>query len=130
MKGKGLGNMSEFEDRLNSILNDPEQMDKIASMAKSLMGGSGQEPGPQAAPAAEGGMSSLLEGLDPGMLQRMMKVMSGMKQGPDENTALLEAMKPFLKEKRRAKMDRAIKLAKMAKVAELAFGDMGGIFRV
>ena len=121
--------MSEFEDRLNSILNDPEQMDNIASMAKSLMGG-GADPGPQEAPKADSGISSILEGVDPGMMQRVMKMMSGMNQGPDENTALLEAMKPFLKEKRRAKMDRALKLAKMAKMAQLAFGDLGGIFRV
>ena len=110
--------MSEFEDRLNSILNDPEQMDKIASMAKSLMGG-GADSAPQQTPPPDSGASSLLEGLDPGMIQR-----------PDENTALLEAMKPFLKEKRRAKMDRALKLAKMAKMAQFAFGDLGGIFRV
>lgn len=121
--------MSEFEDRLNSILNDPEQMDKIANMAKSLMGG-GTDPGPQTESTADSGVSSILEGLDPGMMQRVMKMMSGMNQGPDENTALLEAMKPFLKEKRRAKMDRALKLAKMAKMAQLAFGDLGGIFHV
>lgn len=123
--------MSEFEDRLNSILNDPEQMDKIASMAKSLMGG-GTDAGTQQAPPPSGGEtpSPLLEGLDPGMIQRVMQMMSGMNQEPDENTALLEAMKPFLKEKRRAKMDRALKLAKMAKMAQLAFGDLGGIFRV
>ena len=121
--------MSEFEDRLNSILNDPEQMDKIASMAKSLMGG-GADSAPQQTPPPDSGASSLLEGLDPGMIQRVLQRMSGMNQGPDENTALLEAMKPFLKEKRRAKMDRALKLAKMAKMAQFAFGDLGGIFRV
>ena len=122
--------MSEFEDRLNSILNDPEQMDKIASMAKSLMGGGGPDSAPQQTQPTDSGASSLLEGLDPGMIQRVMQMMSGMNQGPDENTALLEAMKPFLKEKRRAKMDRALKLAKMAKMAHFAFGDLGGIFRV
>lgn len=122
--------MSEFEDRLNSLLNDPEQMEKIAGMAKSLMGG-GTDPGPQSQPAADSGAAPLLEGLDPGMLQRVMGMLSNMEQGPDENTALLEAMKPFLKEKRRAKMDRALKLAKMAKMAKLAFGsDLGGIFHV
>lgn len=31
--------MSEFEDRINSILGDPAQMEKITQMAKSLMGG-------------------------------------------------------------------------------------------
>lgn len=122
--------MSEFEDRLNSILNDPEQMDKIANMAKSLMGGGATDLGPQEPPAAESGATSLFDGLDPGMLQRIGKVMSGMNQSGNDNTALLEAMKPYLKEKRRAKMDRALKIAKIAHVAQVAFGDLGGIFHV
>ena len=36
--------MSEFEDRVNSILNDPDQMDKITKIAQSLMGGEQAEP--------------------------------------------------------------------------------------
>lgn len=121
---------SEFEERLNSILNDPEQMDKIANMAKSLMGG-GDTPAQSAqTEATGGGVGALFDGLDPGMLQRIGSMMSGMSQGGNDNTALLEAMKPFLKEKRRAKMERALKLAKMAKVAQFAFGDLGGIFHV
>lgn len=121
---------SDFEDRLNSILNDPEQMDKIANMAKSLMGGGDTaSTGPQTAPVGDG-IGSMFEGLDPGMLQRIGSMMSGMNQGNDDNTALLEAMKPFLKEKRRAKMERALKIAKMAKIAQFAFGDLGGIFHV
>ena len=31
--------MGELEDKLNSILGDPAQMEKIAGLAKSLMGG-------------------------------------------------------------------------------------------
>lgn len=120
--------MSEFEDKLNSILNDPEQMDKIANMAKSLMGGdtTSSSAGNQisAAPA------QLFDGLDPSMLQGMGKLLSGMNQADDEKTALLEAMKPYLKEKRREKMDRAMKIAKMARLAELALGEFGGKFHV
>ena len=33
--------MSEFEDKLNSVLGDPAQMEKIANLAKTLMGGDG-----------------------------------------------------------------------------------------
>lgn len=29
--------MSEFEDKLNELLNDPGQMERIAGIAKSLM---------------------------------------------------------------------------------------------
>lgn len=41
--------MSEFEDKLNSVLGDPAQMEKIANLAKTLMGGDGgaQEPSPE-----------------------------------------------------------------------------------
>ena len=38
---------------------------------------------------------------------------------------LLEAMKPYLAEKRRRKIDRAMKLARLASLAELAAGEMG-----
>lgn len=38
---------------------------------------------------------------------------------------LLEAMKPYLAEKRRGKIDRAMKLARLASLAELAAGEMG-----
>lgn len=31
--------MSELEDKINGILGDPAQMEKIAGLAKSLMGG-------------------------------------------------------------------------------------------
>lgn len=114
--------MSEFEDRLNSLLNDPEQLGRIADMAKNLMGSGESEPEPPAASVS----SPLPEGLDPGMLTNMARMFSGMNQKDDQNMALLEAMKPFLAEKRRNKMDRAMKLAKMAKMAELAFGAFGG----
>jgi len=43
-----------------------------------------------------------------------------------QERALLEAMKPYLSEKRRSKMDRAMKLAKLARIARLAMGEMGG----
>lgn len=114
--------MSEFEDRLNSILNDPEQLGKIADMAKHLMGGGDSEPAP---PAPAPSVPSL-DGLDPGMLRNMTRLLSGAGQKNDEKLALLEALKPFLAEKRRDKLDRAMKLARMEKMAELAFGALGG----
>ena len=107
--------MSEFEDRLNSILNDPAQMDRITAMAKSLMGsGEAASEPPKAA--------SVLEGLD---LGRMMASLGG-GGGADNKRALLEAMKPYLSPHRREKLDRAMKLAKMIGMAEIAFGMLGG----
>lgn len=115
--------MSDFEDRLNSILSDPAQMEKITSMAKSLMGGG--EPAreqPKAEPKKDSG---LFENFDPALLGRLTKAMGGMNR-KDEKQALLEAMKPYLSQKRREKLERAMKLAKMIHMAEIAFGTLGG----
>lgn len=112
--------MSEFEDKLNSLLNDPEQMSRITEMAKSLMGGGGNEN--EGKPDASGDSGGEAE-----MMGRIMKLLK--KSGTEENgdrTALLNAMKPFLSSERRVKMDKAMRLAKLAKLAELAAGEFGG----
>ena len=129
--------MSEFEDRINSVLNDPEQMDKIANLAKSLMGGDGQS-----ADTGDGGMmgklGELAKGLsgggsaaqespaiDPAMLGKIGRLMKAGNAQNSNERALLEAMKPYLTEKRRQKMDRALQLAKLARIARIAMGEMG-----
>ena len=111
--------MGELEDKLNSILGDPAQMEKIAGLAKSLMGGGGG-PAQDSAPASPFGEL----GLDPGLLQKLGRAMNTGEDGREK--ALLAAMKPYLSEKRRGKMDRALKLAKLARIARLAMGESGG----
>ena len=47
--------MAEFDDKLNSLLSNPEAMDQIMKMAQSLMGnGGGTEQPPPAAPPSGG----------------------------------------------------------------------------
>ena len=48
------------------------------------------------------------------------------KGGAGRDAKLLEAMRPFLSEKRRGKMDRAMKIARLAGIAELAAEKLGG----
>ena len=129
--------MSEFEDRINSVLKEPEQMDKIASLAKSLMGG-----GAQSMDSGDGGMmgklGELAKGLsgggsagqespaiDPAMLGKIGRLMKAGNAQSSNERALLEAMKPYLTEKRRQKRDRALQLAKLARIARIAMGEMG-----
>ena len=104
--------MSELEDRLNSILSDPGQMEKIAGLARSLMGGQA------AAPAQEPPEAS--------MLRRLGGLLGQGSGAPSREQALLRAMEPWLSEKRRAKLDRALQLARMAKLAQAAMGELGG----
>ena len=105
--------MSELEEQINRILSDPGQMEKLSGLASLLMGGESGEAAPPPAPS-----------LDPGLLQKLGGALAGGEAGRE--TALLEAMRPWLSEKRRHKMDRAMQLAKMARIARLALGQMGG----
>ena len=126
--------MSEFEDRINSVLNDPAQMEKITNLAKSLMGGEGGPgSGPMPAGGDMGGLASLAGGLlggdgglDPAVLGRLSRLISAGNEQDSDKRALLEAMKPYLSQKRRDKMDRAMRIARAAKIARLAMGEMGG----
>ena len=105
--------MSELEEQINRILSDPGQMEKLTGLASLLMGGEGESAAPAPAPAP-----------DPGLLQKLGGALAGGEAGRE--TALLEAMRPWLSEKRQHKMDRAMKLAKMARIARIALGQMGG----
>lgn len=111
--------MAELEDMINSVLGDPEQMSKIMGMAQSLMGGE--------VPTAskENEAAGLMDGIDPKMLGRIQALM-GNSNKPAESEALLRAMQPYLSEKRRVKMDKALKLARLAKLAGFAMGELGG----
>ena len=107
--------MSELEDKLNSILSDPKQMEQIAGLARSLMGGAGEPPtGPAPGKTA----------VDPGLLRRITQAMRGGETGREQ--ALLTAMRPYLSEKRRGKMDRALQIARLARIARFAMGEGGG----
>ena len=107
--------MNELEEQLNSILSDPEQMEKIAGLARSLMGG-GDSAAPQRPPEEQG--------IDASLLQKMSSLMHSGGDGREQ--ALLKAMAPYLSEKRRGKLDHALQLARLARIAQLAIGKTGG----
>ena len=46
--------MSELEDRISSVLNDPEQLARISAMAQKLMGGETAGEPREAAPPLSG----------------------------------------------------------------------------
>ena len=110
--------MDELGEKLDALLHDPQQLGRIAQLASSLVGDGG-ETQPPSEPQPEPELD-----LDMGQLRRMMSALRG--GGHDSaNRHLLEAMKPYLAEKRRRKIDRAMKLARLASLAELAAGEMG-----
>ena len=114
--------MSEFEDKLNSILSDPEQMANITRLAGQLMGNISPENEPPAEPTA----AHSEVGFDPGMLGRLQGLMGSLSGKGDDKAGLVKALAPYLREERRAKLEKAMRLAKAAKLAGAALGEFGG----
>lgn len=125
--------MAEFDEKLNSILSNPDAMSQIMQLAQSL-GGGGGAPGPQSGgpppggpepppqqpswgpppPPAGGGnlLSSLAGGMDPKLLSRLLPLIQEM--GGDSNARnLLYALRPYLRSDRQEKVERALQLARL-----------------
>ena len=51
--------MAEFDDKLNSILSNPDAMSQIMQLAQSLGGGGTQEPPPASPPPGQPAFSPL-----------------------------------------------------------------------
>ena len=115
--------MENLEERINEVLADPVQMQKIMSIAQTL----GAPPMPMPAqaeqPAENGGESS-----DPPEAQSEQKTI-----GPDaaailrqaskmdqKQENLLNALRPFLRPARRQKFDRALQIARLSHLAGFA----------
>ena len=129
--------MAEFDDKLNSLLSNPEAMAQIMQMAQSLSGGQAQQPVqqvPQAPPqqpspppppppvqqaASPGGnplaaLSGLTSGMDTAMLTKLLPLIQELGSQNDSNARqLLYALRPYLKPDRQEKIERALQLARL-----------------
>ncbi len=133
--------MGEFEDQLGAILGNQEAMGQIMALAQSLSGGGTQqsngpaeetEQGEQAsppnscqsnqpaAPAADP-LSALMSGLDPRLIQLGMRAIREFQREDDRKTALLRDLRPFVREERYEKLDRAIQIARLSRVIRVLF---------
>lgn len=136
--------MGELEEKLESILGNPQAMAQIMSLAQSLNLGGGSAPAqeqgtvqpqpdqgaaeppaapappPPAVPIGDSGLGGLLGGLsslDPGTLSAAAKLIGQFNDGGDDRrTALLTALRPFVREERYARLDKAIQIARLSKL--------------
>ena len=115
--------MADLEQTLQQILGDPEAMEGILSMAKSL--GLGQPP--EQAPPAEGAEAGSPPPEEPAQAAGQSSagdlpfsvgdLLSAAGKMNGKEVALLNALKPFLHPSRRAKIDRAVKAARISRMA-------------
>ena len=129
--------MSELEDKLNSLLSNQDAMAQVMQLAQSLSQSgvgaadsrSAASPPPSGAAAGNampsaGDLNAMLSqltgGLDPALLSRLLPVLSQMNRNESsETSALLYALQPFLRDKRRDKVARAAQLAKLIHLAKV-----------
>ena len=119
--------MGELEDRLTSLLSDPDAMTQIMALARSLSGENDsveQATKPTQTTENTGDLSTLFSqltgNLDPALLTRLLPVlMQANRSESGQTQAFLTALKPFLREERRAKVDRAAQMAKMIHLAKV-----------
>ena len=126
--------MADFDEKLNSLLSNPEAMAQIMQMAQSLSGGQAQQPPqqplqqpvrpappppPAQAPPPSGGdllssLSGLTGGIDPTMLTKLLPLIHELGSQNDSNARqLLYALRPYLKPERQEKIERALQLARL-----------------
>ena len=105
--------MDQMEDKLGAILGNPQLMQQIMSMAQSLGQSSPQpEPGPE------------LPNFDPAMLAKLGSL-AGQGTVDSNQRALLNALHPYLSSRKLNKLERAMRTAKMARMASSFLGQGG-----
>ena len=122
--------MAEFDDKLNSILSNPDAMAQIMQLAQSISGGgdsaAATPPPPQPQPAAQtfspqqaappGNTSPLsaLGNMDPKLMMKLLPLIQELGSGQDSDARrLLYALSPYLKPERQEKIERALQLARL-----------------
>ena len=120
--------MEDMQEKLNSILGNPEMMQKIMSMAQSFSQSSNQSKDePPESPPPQPAKPSQALGIDPAMLQKIAGF--AQQSGIDRNQqALLKALRPYLSRERISKLEKAMRAAKVAGFASTALGGSGSLF--
>ena len=107
--------MDQMEDKLGAILGNPELMSQIMSMAQTL-GESAANSEPQHEPEIPNFDSALLTKLGS---------LAGQGRVDGNQQALLTALHPYLSRKKVEKLEKAMRAAKMARMASTFLGQGG-----
>lgn len=108
--------MDEMEEKIGAILGNPQMMQQIMSMAQSL-GGQQEPPKPEPPPQS-------MPQIDLALVQKLSGLAS--QSGIDQREkALLGALQAYLTGDRVARLERAMRAAKMAKLATTMIGQQG-----
>lgn len=109
--------MDDMESKLGAILNNPDMMAQIMSMAQQFSGGeSATSPPPPPQPTP-----NIPDGLDMGMLMKVAGMANSANVDQDQR-ALLLALRPYLTSERIGKLEKAMRASKLAGLASSFLG--------
>ena len=105
--------MGELEERIQQVLNDPAQMAELSRLAQSLMGGAdGESAAPPPGPGPE-----------TGLLGHALPFLREDAGEGKSREGLLRALAPYLAPKRRERLERALRLTRLGRLAQKAMGE-------
>lgn len=112
--------MDDMQSQMNSILQNPEMMGKIMEMAQSLSSGTTEIPQQQVQEAPAFSMPDI----DLATIQKLSGFLG--KSNIDNNQrTLLNALIPYLSNERIAKLEKAMRAAKLATLASSLLSNAG-----
>ena len=107
--------MSELEEKLNKLLDDPDTMSRIIEMAQQISGGN------QIPPSSPHSTDTF----DPQLVKKYLPILKELQTPNSQATQLLYALRPYLKEEKQGKIDRAVRLAHLIHIGKSALKEGG-----
>ena len=109
--------MDDISEKLAAILNDPESIKGLKTMAEGLLKGEGNKN--------DGGNFA-----NQNEIAAIMNILNALKQSNDKSIDLLIALRPHLSNEKQLKLDTAIKILKIYSVLPLLkdSGILGDLF--
>ena len=109
--------MAEFEEKLQSILGNPELMGQIMTMAGAM--NQQQQPPPPPPPQSPTGLP-----FDPGAMAGMMQMLKATQLEPRQRQ-LIQALRGFVPDDRLVRLEKAMQASLIAKFASAAMNQGG-----
>lgn len=111
--------MDDLSDKINSLLSDPESMEKIKNLAGMFSASNGKDSNDNSPePQKESSSKTDDFNIDPEMLFKVKKALDVMKKD-DPRIDLLLALRPNMSESRRQKIDEAIHILRLLSLMPL-----------
>ena len=121
--------MSELDEKLNALLSDPGSMAQIMQLAQQLSGSMGGDAAQPAAPspASPSPPPAPPGGIDPQTIARYLPLLQELTRDTSQTTQLLYALRPFLKDGKQDKVERAARLARLITIGKRFLTEGGGL---